>query len=376
MKQPSRLRLTPTVVNGLLWASALGLLGIVVYLPKLQTATLLKSVDDYRSALPRPDPMILGTLDKGQIDSENAIRTSLIQGIGGTVLLAGLYFTYQNLRATQRSISIAEDKQVTERFSTAVGMLGSSSMHTRLGGIYALERIAKDSAGDYLQVMEDLTAFVREESPWPPKVKDSAINDTTGPVKLPDSAECEQSEALLTKTPALSTDVQAVITVLGRLKPSYQEGDTRRVDLSETDLRRLKAKKANFKGFDLRGAHLEGADLREAHFEGANLNYAYLRGATLWEAHLEGAQMKNAHLERANFWKAHLERTKLNCAHLEGADLGEARFEGATLWGAYLGEIRRNDVLGLSQGQIEQARNKDGRIIGPRRHGGPPDVSQ
>jgi hypothetical protein len=117
MKQTSSLKLSPTVVNSLLGASALVLCGIVIYLPKLQTATLQKSVDDYRSALPRPDPVILGTLDKGRIDSENAIRTGLIQGIGGTFLLAGLYFTCQNLRATQRSISIAEDKQVTERVS-------------------------------------------------------------------------------------------------------------------------------------------------------------------------------------------------------------------------------------------------------------------
>jgi hypothetical protein len=93
-KQLSGLRLTPTVVNSLLGASALVLCGIVIYLPKLQTATLQKSVDDFRSALPRPDPVILGRLDQGRIGSENAIRTGLIQGIGGTFLLAGLYFTY------------------------------------------------------------------------------------------------------------------------------------------------------------------------------------------------------------------------------------------------------------------------------------------
>jgi hypothetical protein len=35
----------------------------------------------------------------------------------------------------------------------------------RLGGIYALERIARDSESDHWAVMEVLTAFVREQPP-------------------------------------------------------------------------------------------------------------------------------------------------------------------------------------------------------------------
>jgi hypothetical protein len=34
----------------------------------------------------------------------------------------------------------------------------------RLGGVYSLERISKESADDYWTVMENLTAFVRERS--------------------------------------------------------------------------------------------------------------------------------------------------------------------------------------------------------------------
>jgi len=196
MKRPDWLKLSPPVVFGLIVLGVLGLGGLVVYLPQLQTASLRKGVEDYRSLPPKPDPEKLATLEKGRIDSENAIRTGLIQGIGGTVLLIGLYFTYQNLRATQRNIEIAEAKhfadrtaaaanlklaeakQVTERFSKAVEMLSSGNIHTRLGGIYALERIAKDSDDDYWQVIEVLTAFVREESPWPPKPQPATEDGT------------------------------------------------------------------------------------------------------------------------------------------------------------------------------------------------------
>jgi hypothetical protein len=42
--------------------------------------------------------------------------------------------------------------------------LGSDKLEVRLGGIYSLERISKESPDDYWTVMENLTAFVRERS--------------------------------------------------------------------------------------------------------------------------------------------------------------------------------------------------------------------
>jgi len=69
---------------------------------------------------------------------------------------AAAYIAWRNLKATQ-------EKQVAERFSKAVEQLGNKNIHTRLGGIYALEQIAKDAEEKYYwQVMETLTAYVRE----------------------------------------------------------------------------------------------------------------------------------------------------------------------------------------------------------------------
>jgi hypothetical protein len=55
-------------------------------------------------------------------------------------------------------------RRITESFSKAVEQLGSDKLEMRLGGIYALERISKESPDDYWTVMENLTAFVRERS--------------------------------------------------------------------------------------------------------------------------------------------------------------------------------------------------------------------
>jgi hypothetical protein len=57
------------------------------------------------------------------------------------------------------------ERLITERFSKSVEQLGSNDISVRIGGIYALERIAKDSPKDHWTIMEVLTAFVRQRSP-------------------------------------------------------------------------------------------------------------------------------------------------------------------------------------------------------------------
>ena len=66
----------------------------------------------------------------------------------------------------------------------------------RIGGIYALERVARDSRRDHPTVMEVLAAFVREQ--WPP---------------AEDSGEPPER----TTRP----DVQAAATVIGRRAIQY-----------------------------------------------------------------------------------------------------------------------------------------------------------
>ena len=55
-------------------------------------------------------------------------------------------------------------RRITESFAKATEQLGSDKLEVRLGGIYSLERISKESPDDYWTVMENLTAFVRERS--------------------------------------------------------------------------------------------------------------------------------------------------------------------------------------------------------------------
>ena len=68
-------------------------------------------------------------------------------------------------------------KRRTERFTRAIDQLGATDdkegepkLEIRLGAIYALERIARDSPErDYATIMEVLTAYVRDNAPLPSK---------------------------------------------------------------------------------------------------------------------------------------------------------------------------------------------------------------
>ena len=72
----------------------------------------------------------LNVEEKARIDAETAARVALIQGVGGLLLFTTAGISWFNLKATERNVLIAEEKQVTERFSKAVEMLGTSHSPT------------------------------------------------------------------------------------------------------------------------------------------------------------------------------------------------------------------------------------------------------
>jgi Pentapeptide repeats (8 copies) len=229
------------------------------------------------------------------LKAQNEVRTTLLQGLGGVVLLVGAYFTYRQLRTTREG-------QITERYTRAVDQLGHAQLDVRLGGIYALERIARDSPADRATIGEVLTAFVRSHAPWPPRLPGQYV--ATAPI-----GEVPELQVR-------AADVQASVKVLGRGGFAQPEDQGGRLDLHAVDLRCA----------NLAGAHLERAYLYGAHLEQANFYGAHLDQAILCKAHLERAGLGDAHLDQAYLGDAHLRR-----AHLEGANLRRAHLINAHL---------------------------------------------
>jgi uncharacterized protein YjbI with pentapeptide repeats/uncharacterized membrane protein YdcZ (DUF606 family) len=272
--------------------------------------------------------------------------------LGGLLVLVGLYLTFRRLIASEKiaeaSLMTARatlDSQITDRFSRAIDQLGSEKLEIRLGGAYALERIAKDSARDYWPVMSTLAAFVREHAP----------------VKAPGTQQGDVAPA--------RADVLAVASVFSRrdrrerfglllprtdlsgmcLSGACLENSTvAHSDLTKCTLEGATCPNADFTKATLRSAEMSNADLSGGRFIAANLEHATVLRSKLCGSQLAYANLKEANLCFADFrgtWLlgADFGRAKLVCANfancdmsviedLRGADLRGADLSGSILW--------------------------------------------
>ncbi|WP_194813391.1 pentapeptide repeat-containing protein [Nocardia sp. XZ_19_385] len=240
--------------------------------------------------------------------------------------LGALWFTSKSLAATADQYRLAQQTQVTERFSKAVEGLSSDKIDVRLGGIYLLERLARDSPQDHMTVFDVLGAFVRTHSPA-------------------DGPAAGQRVGL---------DIQAAVVVISRRDRQH---DTHPVDLSGSRLAELRLTGLNLTGVNLAAANLAWTRLENADLTGVNLSAADLTGATLKHADLRRAALMGGHLSFASFDRARLENadftgatltdawfqgTEMGGTTLAGADLGDAHLESANLNGALLGGVKYN----------------------------------
>ncbi|MDT7765704.1 MAG: hypothetical protein QOC63_5124 [Mycobacterium sp.] len=290
--------------------------------------------------------------------------TTWIGAVGVAVAaFTGLVFSYQQYRLTEQG-------QITDRFTKAVEQLGSGSgsdkLDVRLGGIYSLERLARDSTDDRSTIMEVLSAFIRGHAPAPAQP----------PLQIP---AARSARCALDANSLLPIDIQAAVTVIGRRDPTVV--DLRPIDLSHACLCRanlagLKLREADLSGTDLRWAdfanvqtvghvvadqefHLKPpVDLSDAHLDAANLSHAVavgarfrgarmssmdltgvsliaadLAGATINFSNLTGADLSSTDLTKADLFHADLTGATLNNAVFTGADLTEAQLTRTTLDG-------------------------------------------
>lgn len=223
-----------------------------------------------------------------RLKAENDIRTTGLQLIGGTVLALGAYLTWQNVLTNREARHIEREAQITERFTRAIDQLGSKALDVRLGGIYGMERIARDSRGDHGPVMEVLTAYVRKRAPWPPEPTRPGSSENEVAV---DGADVPQGAEDNHSPPGWPpTDVQAALTVICRRHLAHEDGH-RLSGLALTDLRGANLMEAELGPVDLGGANLQGASFVRAVLEGTNLQEAILEGADL-----QGAKLRSAHV--------------------------------------------------------------------------------
>ncbi|WP_183086439.1 pentapeptide repeat-containing protein [Mycetocola zhadangensis] len=297
------------------------------------------------------------TTDSTSVEWANALtaaRQSVLWTLGGLVALVGVVLSLYRNRREHLSVQLEQHRQFldkdrqrlesdrhwTSRYTDAIGQLGDvKSVSVRLGGIYALERLASEAAvADRQTILDVLAAYLRESA---------SMEHQKG--HLPPPTEDE-----------MSTDTAAVATVLARLTQSHENAGYWNINLH---------------GVDLHGANLEGARLPSAHLDYANLEHANLRFAVLEDAgmhfvrltdadlhnancrgaHLPDAALSGASLGSADLSNAYLNRSDLSRSHLSHATLTGANLSGAIFDGAHLNGADLSQATGTTFEQLEAA---------------------
>ena len=237
-----------------------------------------------------------------QVQAVGQYHTAVLQGtaaIGGVIALA---YTARNYRLSRRG-------QTTDRFTKALERLGSTDLYVRIGGVYALEQVLRDSPEHHANVVDVLVAFVRAHTRLtaPARVRrDTTTHQGTHAVALSVLPEP------LDHPVEPHADVQAALTVLGRLP--HHSRPTARLNLADLHLAGIRLDRANLAGALLRRTNLAGAQLRGSNLTGADLSKANLARALLTEADLTHARLIAADLTGTRFTRANLTGARLNWA--------------------------------------------------------------
>jgi uncharacterized protein YjbI with pentapeptide repeats len=269
-----------------------------------------------------------------QFDAENEARRTLAQVLGGLLVLVSLYFT-------AKALAVSQEGQLTDRFVKSLDLLGKQdSPEARLGGVYSLERIARDSERDHAPIMSILATSARQAS-----------------------TQAIPGEA--------SPHLEAILTVITRRNLEHEKHQDRQIDLRRVaapgaflmygNFVRLNLFQVSFPRADLRFANFnqcygEGANLRSANlthvrldagtnFKSADFTEADLSGASSLDAYFENAIFKNAILKGAIIKHSNFQNADLSSAILDDTDLEYSYFKGADLRGR---DLRRTNLDGAN----------------------------
>ncbi len=306
-------------------------------------------------------------------------RSEVVRNLGlafialGALIVGSIraWSAHRQARAANDQARIADQGHITERFSRATEQLGHDRVAVRIGGLYALKRIAEDSVErDHLAVMDVITNFIRQP-PYAKEQREAAERDSALRAFRIKSAEekadsgqndgADQTAVAAVPPPKVAAapppkpesidcpDVVAAIQIIQGRNEDQKAFENKRgyrlllfraslsyFRLPEVDLHIFALARADLMGASLRGANLRNADLGGARLTDANLIDADLSGAILADAGLDNAKLIDADLTEAILANASLGDTYLAGADLTGADLTSAHLAGAKLYRANL----------------------------------------
>lgn len=253
----------------------------------------------------------------------------------------------QTFRVSSQTLQANTLLQTSDRFGKAIDQLGSDKIDIRLGGIYGLERLARDSPSIHVAAYDILSAFVREHAPA--GTGDCANHGPIDRYNVPYPSEDVQTAIFAVDRRDRKNDTSGLVidfsdscllgTDFSNAQAAYIEmvgSDLRYADFQNADLADAALADADVAGANLENADLRRADLRGAILAGANLVVSHLAGASLLNADLDGADLRGADLTGADLGAdPHVPNPRganLTGANLSGATLTGIHYDPSTQW--------------------------------------------
>ena len=214
----------------------------------------------------------------------------------GLVIAGALALVFAVWRGVlgQRQAKIAQQGLSNERYQKGAEMLGSEVLAVRLGGIYALQRLAAEHPEQYhIQIMQLFCAYVRNPT-----------GDEQGPV----SGSDEDGKPIH----KLREGVQAAMYAIGKRTDAC-------IAIEKAAFFLLDLRNANLQHSRLSNLNLSYALLGKSNMFGASLYISNLSSASLTDANLSDTDLTGVNLSDANLYRAKLSNAVLNDTNLSDA---------------------------------------------------------
>ncbi|GAA4012892.1 hypothetical protein GCM10022247_39390 [Allokutzneria multivorans] len=326
------------------------------------TAVTLLVLALIAAALWLPDMVVsaraAGLTATEQLAAISTVRAQYIQIVSTAGGLVTVWYGIRKYFLDKEKQRLDQDKHVTDRFSAAVGHLGSGDETVRAGGVRTLERIMADSPRDHEAVVDTISGLLRHHAGSAPersRLRDDVVAAVNALRTRPDRAESDPLDLAGVVLPGVSL---------------------RRARLSGASLASAHLSRANLEQADLSQVRLLGTELGNARMAGSRLDGADLTGATAKEADLTGASAVGATFTRcvlsaANFTDADLTGANLSRARLRDASMTGTRLSGADLTDADLSGVDLRTAIGLTADSLRNAVTDSNTLL-PDFTGSPP----
>jgi uncharacterized protein YjbI with pentapeptide repeats len=247
--------------------------------------------------------------DRDRLKLVDDARKTLAQILGGLVVLVGLILTYYSYQLNVDKQDLDRERQMTDRFSKAIEHLADEKQSIRLGGLFELERISKDSPKDFSSAMEVISSFIREKSPfqkttYDEKKENEIIYLNIKYRKYQDLTEEE-------KNYVLPEEIKLALKIIGR-REIKSETDHKVLNLRGININKADLSNLEFSDVDFSGSNLYGVNFRESKLLNANLSDSILYNCNFYKGKIFDSEITNSDLRQAKFLETEISNSDLS----------------------------------------------------------------